>query len=77
MKNMSHEQALSYAAAVKLLDDWAETVADRDPRIQQAHRAGMSNTEIAHRMKISRGTVIAVLGTDDNDHHEDQGGVSQ
>lgn len=70
MRNMSHDQILATAAMVKRLDDWAATVASRDALIQDAHAAGLSNTTIAAHMKISRNTVIAVLGTDDESSEE-------
>lgn len=65
MKDMTHEQMLAYVEAVKELEDWAAAYGDRDALIRKAHDAGLSNSEIAKRMKISRTTVIQVLGTDD------------
>jgi predicted DNA-binding protein (UPF0251 family) len=62
---MSHEEALAHAEMIKSLTDYAATVADRDNRIRAADAAGMSRTEIASHMKISRTTVIAVLEADD------------
>ena len=66
MTNMSHEQLLARAALVKRLEEWGEVNAGRDKLIREAHSDGMSNTEIAKRMRINRGTVIAALGPDDN-----------
>lgn len=67
MKNMSPEQMNAYAAMIKRLEEWAQTVAERDSLIWEAHRAEVSNSEIAARMKISRTTVIQVLGTEDEE----------
>jgi hypothetical protein len=63
---MSYEELQAYAAMVKRLDDWAEVSAQRDSLINEAHEAGIPNMQIAAHMKISRSTVIAVLGADDN-----------
>lgn len=65
MKGMTHEQMLAYAAMIKRLEDWGASNAGRDALIKEAHDHGLSNTEIAKRMGISRTTVIQVLGTDD------------
>lgn len=65
MTNMSHEELLARAALVKRLEEWGEVNAGRDKLIREAHGDGMSNTEIAKRMGLNRGTVIAALGTDD------------
>jgi DNA-binding NarL/FixJ family response regulator len=66
MKNMSHEDLLAYAEAARRLDEWADEntqlQAERDVRIKEAHAAGLPNTEIAKRLGIGRGTVIAVIG---------------
>jgi len=74
MKNMTHDQVIAYAALVKRLEEWAEANAARnairDALIREAHEADLSNTEIAARMKISRTTVIQVLGTDDETEEE-------
>ncbi len=70
MKNMRHEQVLAYAEAVKELEEWPAIReahnADRDRRIRAAHDLGISQVEVAERMKVGRNTVRAVLGTDDN-----------
>jgi DNA-binding NarL/FixJ family response regulator len=70
MEDMTHDEMLALAAAAAELDEWAEVVADRDPRIGRAHKAGMSKAEIARRLKIGRGTVGQVLGTDDESEGE-------
>ena len=67
MGDMTHDQMLALAAAAGELDEWAEVVADRDARIRRAHAAGMKKAEIARRLKVGRGTVIAVLGSDEED----------
>jgi ribosome-binding protein aMBF1 (putative translation factor) len=74
MKNMKHEQVLAYAEAVKELEEWPAIReahnADRDRRIRAARDLGISQMEIAERMKIGRNTVRAVLGTDDESSEE-------
>jgi len=70
MVNMSHEQLLALAAMVKKLNEWRDVNAQRDSLIREAHAHGMSNTQIAKNMDINRGTVIAVLGTDDESTEE-------
>lgn len=69
MKDMTHDQMLAYVGAVADLENWAQELADmqakRDEMIKHGHDAGLSNTEIAKRMKISRTTVVTVLGADD------------
>ena len=72
MTNMSHEELLARAALVKRLEEWGEVNAGRDKLIHEAHGERMSNTEIAKRMRINRGTVIAVLGTDDHGEEREQ-----
>jgi predicted DNA-binding protein (UPF0251 family) len=67
---MSHDELLAYAAMVKRLDEWAQTVASRDELIREAKAANMSNAQIARHMGISRQTVITVLGTDDESSEE-------
>lgn len=64
MKNMTPNELRALADAAQSLDDWRATVEDRDNRIRNAHAAGMSKTEIADRMKLSRNTVITVVGDD-------------
>lgn len=65
MKDMTHEQMLAYAAMIKRLEEWGSANAGRDSLIKEAHALGLSNTEIAKRMDISRTTVIQALGSDD------------
>jgi len=72
MTNMSHDELIAYAAMVKRLNEWRDVVAQRDSLIKEAHAGGMSNMQIAKNMDINRGTVIAVLGTDDNEGDEPQ-----
>lgn len=62
MKHMSHEELVTYTAMVKRLEDYAKANRDRDQLIREAYAAGVSKTEIAKRMEISRTTVLAVLG---------------
>jgi len=70
MKDMTSEQAHAYAEALAELDDWPMAVkahlGRRDRLIIRAHAAGVSQPKIAKRMKISRNTVLSVLGTDDS-----------
>jgi hypothetical protein len=66
MKPMTQEQYDELKAAAAALDDYAETVADRDNRIRRAHRAGMSNVEIAKRAGVGRTTIIAVLAAENS-----------
>lgn len=65
MRDMNHEQAFAYAAMIKRLEEWGSSNAGRDTLIKEAHDLGLSNTQIAKRMRISRTTVIQALGTDD------------
>jgi DNA-binding NarL/FixJ family response regulator len=65
MKNMTPDELHALAEAAQSLDDYRATVDDRDNRIRNAHAAGMSKTEIADRMKLSRNTVITVIGDDE------------
>lgn len=67
MKDMTQEQIAAYGTAVAELEDYARTVKDRDARIWRAHRAGVAKAEIARRMKISRDTVVRVLGSGESD----------
>lgn len=70
MSNMSHDELIALAAMVKRLNEWRDVNAQRDSLIKEAHEGGMSNTQIAKNMGINRGTVIAVLGTDDESSEE-------
>jgi len=65
MRDMTHEQMVALTAMIKRLEDWAASYAERDSLIREAHDLGLSNSNIARRMGISRTTVIQVLGTDD------------
>ena len=67
MHDMAYEDALARAEAIRLLDEWAAAVADRDRRIRLAHATGISKAEIARRMGIHRGTVMSVLGEESED----------
>lgn len=67
MPDMTQEQLAAYAEAVRELEEWAAVNADRDARIQRAHKRGISQAEIARRMGISRDTVIRVLGSEDEE----------
>ena len=67
MHDMTPNEAHTYAHAVDKLEDWRITVASRDTVIREAHEAGVPKAEIARRMKISRDTVIRVLGSDDEE----------
>jgi DNA-binding NarL/FixJ family response regulator len=67
MTTMGHDELIARAALVKRLNEWRDVVAQRDSLIREAHAGGMSNTQIAKNMGINRGTVIAVLGSDDED----------
>lgn len=66
----------TYDEALVQLDEWpaeakrvaeivAEAAAKRDALIWNAHRAHVPKAEIARRMGIDRGTVIRVLGAED------------
>lgn len=74
MKNRTHEQVIAYAEAVKELEEWPAIRAahndDRDRRIRAARGLGISQVEIAERMKVGRNTVRSVLGTDDESSEE-------
>jgi transposase len=70
MEPMTQEQYDELKAAAAALDEYAETVADRDNRIRRAHRAGMSNVEIAKRAKVGRTTIIAVLAAENSNSKE-------
>jgi hypothetical protein len=65
--NRHHGELLAYAAMIKRLDDWAQVNRQRDRLIKEAREFGVSKSEIAAHMDINRGTVIRVLGTDDNE----------
>jgi len=69
MKHMTHEQALARADLIKRLENWRKkqdaVAVERDALIREAATDEMSNTEVAAHMGINRGTVIRVLGTDD------------
>jgi DNA-binding NarL/FixJ family response regulator len=70
MTYMDSEQMKARAALIKRLEGWplkhTAVYAERDKLIKEAAGEGMSNTEIAAHMEISRGTVISVLGAEDS-----------
>lgn len=54
-------EQLTRNQAQRKLDEWAEMMKDRDPRIVAARDAGLTNVEISSRMGIARSTVEAAL----------------
>jgi hypothetical protein len=70
MAYMSHEEALARADLIKRMEDWRgnydAVIAERDALIVEGNTAGMPNTEIAGHMTINRGTVIRVLGSNED-----------
>jgi hypothetical protein len=67
MSDMTEQELRAQAAVVAELDAFGAAVAGRDELIQRAHQVRIPKSEIARRMKISRDTVVRVLGTDEED----------
>ena len=70
MKHMTSEQAAARADLIKRMESWREkhtaVIAERDALIREGKTDGMSNSETAEHMDIHRGTVIRVLGSNEN-----------
>lgn len=55
------DDRLTYDEAIAELDNWRDTVKNRDTQILRAHKAHVAKAEISRRMRIDRGTVIRVI----------------
>ena len=65
MDDMTPAQMQARVDAAAELDQWRLDRERRDELIHKARQTGMAKAEIARRMRISRDTVIRVLGPDD------------